>query len=219
MDERNPEAKPELFKFEGGIKQYVKDINSNSTTIGEIVYGEGRVREHDSGVRAPVHLELQGKHLHVRQQHPDNRRRHPSGRLQDRPDPRRQQLRPERGPAQEADPEADRRRRARGFDLCHLGQAARTSVRGSDQDQARQLRGRRPGGRRHLREAERLLRGESQGSAVHHREGGGRGQGARGGPQGPRSGPAQRRSVGQCPSRQAGRLPVQESGRLRDIPR
>ncbi|WP_316898079.1 DNA topoisomerase (ATP-hydrolyzing) subunit B [Pseudodesulfovibrio indicus] len=40
-DERNPEAKPEVFKFEGGIKQYVKDINSNLTTIGEIVYGEG----------------------------------------------------------------------------------------------------------------------------------------------------------------------------------
>jgi DNA gyrase subunit B len=40
-DERNPEAEAETFKFEGGIKRYVKDLNSNLQTIGEIVYGEG----------------------------------------------------------------------------------------------------------------------------------------------------------------------------------
>ncbi|CCH49431.1 DNA topoisomerase (ATP-hydrolyzing) subunit B [Pseudodesulfovibrio piezophilus] len=40
-DERNPEAEAERFKFDGGIKQYVKDINTNQNTIGEIVYGEG----------------------------------------------------------------------------------------------------------------------------------------------------------------------------------
>ena len=40
-DERNSEAEPEKFKFEGGIRQYVKDINTNLNTIGEIVYGEG----------------------------------------------------------------------------------------------------------------------------------------------------------------------------------
>lgn len=41
-DERNPEAEPEAFKFEGGIKRYVKDLNANLNTIGEIVYGEGQ---------------------------------------------------------------------------------------------------------------------------------------------------------------------------------
>jgi len=40
-DERNPEAEPETFKFEGGIVQYVKDLNINLNTIGEIVYGQG----------------------------------------------------------------------------------------------------------------------------------------------------------------------------------
>ena len=40
-DERNPDLEPEVFKFEGGIKQYVTDINANLNTIGEIVYGEG----------------------------------------------------------------------------------------------------------------------------------------------------------------------------------
>jgi len=40
-DERNSEAEPETFKFTGGIRQYVKDLNSSQTTIGEIVYGEG----------------------------------------------------------------------------------------------------------------------------------------------------------------------------------
>ncbi|MBG0790607.1 MAG: DNA topoisomerase (ATP-hydrolyzing) subunit B [Desulfovibrionaceae bacterium] len=40
-DERNPEAEPESFKFDGGIKRYVKDLNANAQTIGEIVYGEG----------------------------------------------------------------------------------------------------------------------------------------------------------------------------------
>jgi len=40
-DERNPDAEPETFKFEGGIKQYVTDLNVNLNTIGEIVYGQG----------------------------------------------------------------------------------------------------------------------------------------------------------------------------------
>ncbi|NDV19947.1 DNA topoisomerase (ATP-hydrolyzing) subunit B [Pseudodesulfovibrio sp. JC047] len=40
-DERNPEAESEKFKFAGGIVQYVTDLNSNQTAIGEIVYGEG----------------------------------------------------------------------------------------------------------------------------------------------------------------------------------
>ncbi|WP_338668824.1 DNA topoisomerase (ATP-hydrolyzing) subunit B [Pseudodesulfovibrio methanolicus] len=38
-DERSGNA--ETFKFDGGIRQYVQDINSNLNTIGEIVYGEG----------------------------------------------------------------------------------------------------------------------------------------------------------------------------------
>ncbi|WP_319541403.1 DNA topoisomerase (ATP-hydrolyzing) subunit B [uncultured Pseudodesulfovibrio sp.] len=40
-DERNPEAEAEKFKFDGGIVKYVKDLNANLSTIGEIVYGEG----------------------------------------------------------------------------------------------------------------------------------------------------------------------------------
>lgn len=40
-DERNPEAESESFKFDGGIVQYVKDLNTNQNSIGEIVYGEG----------------------------------------------------------------------------------------------------------------------------------------------------------------------------------
>ncbi len=41
-DERNPDTETEVFKFEGGIRQYVNDINQNLNTIGEIVYGEGQ---------------------------------------------------------------------------------------------------------------------------------------------------------------------------------
>ncbi len=40
-DERNSESEAEKFKFDGGIRQYVKDINTNMNTLGEIVYGEG----------------------------------------------------------------------------------------------------------------------------------------------------------------------------------
>lgn len=42
-DERtgDSETESEVFKFEGGIVQYVKDLNASLTTIGEIVYGEG----------------------------------------------------------------------------------------------------------------------------------------------------------------------------------
>lgn len=38
-DERSGES--EKFKFDGGIRQYVKDLNSGQNVIGEIVYGEG----------------------------------------------------------------------------------------------------------------------------------------------------------------------------------
>ncbi|WP_285907270.1 DNA topoisomerase (ATP-hydrolyzing) subunit B [Pseudodesulfovibrio pelocollis] len=38
-DERSGDN--EKFKFDGGIRQYVKDLNSGQNTIGEIVYGEG----------------------------------------------------------------------------------------------------------------------------------------------------------------------------------
>lgn len=40
-DERNPDAETESFKFDGGIVQYVKDLNASLNTLGEIVYGQG----------------------------------------------------------------------------------------------------------------------------------------------------------------------------------
>jgi len=40
-DERTPDRESETFKFEGGIVQYVKDLNSGQTTMGDIVYGVG----------------------------------------------------------------------------------------------------------------------------------------------------------------------------------
>lgn len=40
-DERNPDAESEVFKYEGGIRQYVENINANLNTIGEIVHGAG----------------------------------------------------------------------------------------------------------------------------------------------------------------------------------
>ncbi|MBI9079405.1 MAG: DNA topoisomerase (ATP-hydrolyzing) subunit B [Pseudodesulfovibrio sp.] len=40
-DERAGEQESEKYKFEGGIVQYVKDLNGGQSTIGEIVYGEG----------------------------------------------------------------------------------------------------------------------------------------------------------------------------------
>ncbi|WP_243544506.1 DNA topoisomerase (ATP-hydrolyzing) subunit B [Pseudodesulfovibrio tunisiensis] len=38
-DERSGER--EVYKFEGGIKSYVRDLNSGQNTIGEIIYGQG----------------------------------------------------------------------------------------------------------------------------------------------------------------------------------
>jgi len=40
-DERTGDTESEKFKFDGGIVQYVKDLNTSQSTIGEIVYGEG----------------------------------------------------------------------------------------------------------------------------------------------------------------------------------
>ena len=67
-------------------------------------------------------------------------------------------------------------------------EGARAAVRGADQDQARQLRGRghRQDGRQ--RAARQLPRGAPAGRAEHHREGRERGAGARGGAQGARPG-------------------------------
>jgi len=40
-DERAGEQESEKFKYDGGIVQYVKDLNTSQSTIGEIVHGEG----------------------------------------------------------------------------------------------------------------------------------------------------------------------------------
>ncbi len=39
LDERSGEHK--LFKYEGGIKRFVVDVNTGQTAIGEVIYGEG----------------------------------------------------------------------------------------------------------------------------------------------------------------------------------
>ena len=80
------------------------------------------------------------------------------------------------------------------------------AVRGADQDQARQLRGRghrQDGGERAPRQ---LPRGAPAGRAQHHREGGERGAGPRGGAQGARPGPQEVRAREHGAARQAGRL-------------
>ena len=80
------------------------------------------------------------------------------------------------------------------------------AVRGADQDQARQLRGRghRQDGRQ--RAARQLPRGAPAGRAEHHREGGERGPGPRGGAQGARPDPEEVRPRERGAARQARRL-------------
>src|SRR5205807_707066 len=92
-------------------------------------------------------------------------------------------------------------------------------VRRADQDQARQLRGR--GGRedRGQRRPGRLFRQEPERGTYHHREGGERGAGARGGTQGARAGPQAERPRGGIAPRQAGRLQRHRSQAHRAVSR
>src|SRR6266550_3332236 len=80
------------------------------------------------------------------------------------------------------------------------------AIRGSDQDQARQLRGR--GGRkdRGQRRPGRFFRQEPERGTYHHREGAERRPGARGGPKGARAGPQEERARGRLAPREARRL-------------
>ena len=92
------------------------------------------------------------------------------------------------------------------------------AVRGPDQDQARQLRGRghrQDGGQRAPRQ---LSRGAPAGRAEHHREGGQRRPGPRGRAQGARPGPEEVGPGERGAARQAGRLLDRRSGPLRDLP-
>ena len=115
---------------------------------------------------------------HLRQHHQHPRGRHPRGGLPRGADHAGQQLRARAEAAQGEGREPHRRRRPRGPDRGHLGQARRAAVRGPDQDQARQHRGqglraagRAPtssatGSERHPSEARDIIRKSIQAAAA-----------------------------------------------------
>ena len=80
--------------------------------------------------------------LHLRQHHQHPRGRHPRGGLPRRADHGGQQVRQGQEAAQGEGRQPHRRRHPRGPGRGHLGEAGATAVRGPDQDQAGQHRGR-----------------------------------------------------------------------------
>ena len=95
--------------------------------------GRGRGRD-------AVELLLPGVRVLVRQQHQHDRGRLAPERLPLGADQRAEQVRAREGRAAREGRQPHRRGRPRGADRRHLGQAHRSPVRGSDQDQARQPR-------------------------------------------------------------------------------
>ena len=201
------------FYFEGGIVSFVRHLNRNRTVVHERPF---YVLARDPGLpgrgRAAVQRHLRRIDPHLRQQHQHGRRRHAPVRLQVGADADDQRLRQaQRLPQGRRD--ALRRGRARGADGDRLGQAGRAAVRGADQGQARQRRGRRRRADGRQRGARRLPGGEPAGRPAHHREVPHRRPRPRSGAQGARAGPAQGRPRQLQPARQAGRLHRARPGR------
>ena len=149
---------------------------------------------------------VQREHLHLREQHQHPRRRHSPDRLQVGAHPHDQRSRQEARLPQEGGLHPLRRGHPRGAHVRAACEGAGTPVRGADQDQAGQLggRGNRQDGRE--RAARQLSRRAPAGCAEHHREGGQRGPGPRGGPEGARPGTEEVRTRERRAAGQAGGL-------------
>ena len=158
--------------------------------------------------RDAVERLLQRDDLLVRELDQHRRGRHAHGRIQGGADAHDQHL-PRDGESREGreGSSAPGRRRARGARRGHLGQDPEPAVRRPDQDQARKLRGPRPGRSAGQRQADRVLRAEPRRRQGDHPEERRRRARARGGAQGPRADAAQGRSGFRLAPRQARRLP------------
>jgi DNA gyrase subunit B len=139
-------ARKASYRYEDGLVDYVKHLvgsKKSDPVHPEIIdiEVEDEARSLSARDRDAVDHRLQrvGAHLREHDQHP--RGRHPRRGLPRGADQAHQRLRAQAEPAQGQGRQPHRRRRPRGSDRGHLGQACRAAVRGSDQDQARQLRG------------------------------------------------------------------------------
>ena len=168
--------------------------------------------------RAAVRGRLQREHVHLREQHQHPRGRHPPHRLQVGAHPDHQRRRQAARLPEEGRLHALGRGHPRGSDLRAAREGERAAVRGADQDQAGQLRGRghRQDGRE--RAPRQLPRGAPAGRAQHHREGRERGTGPRGRAQGAGPGPEEVRPRERGAPGQAGRLLARRPGSHRDLP-
>ena len=126
-DERT--NKQELFKFNGGIEEFIKHINRAKEPLHpKVIY----VEKEKDGITAEVALQYNEGYnesrLQLRQQHQHHRRRHAPQRVPQRADPRHQPVRQGQQPAQGKGPDPRRRRSARRPDGRHQRQGAQPAV-------------------------------------------------------------------------------------------
>ena len=178
----------------------------------------GQAGRHRGRGRAPVQRRLSGERVLLRQQHQHARGRHASHRLPRRAHRHHRQLRQGQRLPQELQGRHVGRRRARGAHRGGVHPHPRSPVRGTDQEQARQLRGEGPRPADRQRPPQRGLRGGPDHRAEDRRQGGARGAGARGGAQGARLDP-QGRARRRRARRQARRLLGARPPVPRDLPR
>ena len=172
-DERRGPEEGGAFFAKGGLVEFVAvaqpEQEAAPPQADRVQRHQGRRR---GGPGPAVRGRVQREHLHLREQHQHPRGRHPPHRIQVGAHPHDQRRRQEARLPQEGGLHPLRRGHPRGTDLRAAREGAGAPVRGADQDQAGQLRGRghRQDGRE--RAPRQLSRRAPAGCAEHHREGG-----------------------------------------------
>ena len=218
-DERGDEPQSETFYYKGGLVEFVTWLNRNKKALHPKPVHFSATRD---DVEVDIALQYEDGYNENTFTFVNNINTHEGGThltgFRVGADPHDQRRRQEVQRAQEGRLHAQRRRRARRPDLRAARQGAGAAVRGADQDQARQRRGR--GHRPHDRQRapRQLPRRKPRRRPRHHREGRQRRPGARGGAQGARPGAQEVRARERGAARQAGRLLAGRPGALRDLP-
>ena len=157
-DERS--QKSHLFEFQGGIVSFVEFLNKSK----EILHSPVFFKAEKDGVALEIAMQWNDAYDERIYTFANNINTHEGGShlvgLQERAHPHHQWLRRAWRPVEGPQGDAHRRGCARGSGGGHLDQAPQPPVRGTDQDQARQLRGEGPRRADGERAAAHLARGE-----------------------------------------------------------
>ncbi len=222
LDERGDEPKQQQFHSAAGparVRRLPEPGAGAAAPAGGARGPRRRAGRRGRG-RAAVQRLDQRERRQLLQQHQHRRGGHPPDRVPLGADPDAEHLRQGQRAGDQEGPGDHRRGLQGGPDGDRQRAGARPAVRGADQDQAGQRRGRGDRRQGRQREARRVPRTEPAGGQERHQEGAAGGRGPRGRPQGPRAGPQpQGGALRRRPARQADGLHHPRPGLQRAVPR